>query len=99
VKALTGVAELPAEDRVGLIRERPGPVQERIRGRGIGAVARRVFSPSEAERRREVAVVEEVFQDVGPWRTPVVPFNQRAINQRLDDDVALAVEGRDVRRQ
>ena len=49
--------------------------------------------PAEAQRRREVAVVEEVAQDVGLRRQSVVPLDEGSIGERLDDDVPLAVEG------
>ena len=43
---------------------------------------------------REVAVVEEIAQHVGLRRPAVVALDEAAVDERLDDDVALAVEGR-----
>ena len=50
--------------------------------------------PAEAERRSERTVVEEVAEDVGLGRLAVAALDEAAVDQRLDDDVALAVERR-----
>ena len=94
VKALAGVAELPPEGRVGLVGQGLRPVEQGVGRRRVGTEAGRMPVPAETERRSELAVVEEIAQDVGPRRMAVVALDERAVGEGLDDDVALAVERR-----
>ena len=99
VEALAGVAELPPKGRVGLVGQGLGPVEEGIGRRRVGAKTRRMVAPAEAEGRREVPVVEEIPQDVGPRRLAAVPFDEGAVGERFDHDVPLAVERRGALRE
>ena len=99
VEALAGVAELPPKGRVGLVGQGLGPVEEGIGRRRVGAETRRMVAPAEAEGRREVSVVEEIPQDVGPRRLAGVPLDEGAVGQRFDHDVPLAVERRGALRE
>ena len=74
-----------------------GQESRRVRGRGVQAIAGWIRFLPEADRGGESAVVQEVPQDVGLRRPAVVAFGERAVNEGLDDHVALAVEGGGIR--
>ena len=73
VEALPGIAELAPEEGIGPVGLRPGPVEERVRGRRVPALRRGVGSPPEAPRRRQGAVVDQVAEHVGAGRRAAVP--------------------------